>query len=134
MELNINASSYYTKEFGIDDEIYQMCRELSRELKGRKYSDIIGVIGIIPIIAPAFAIQKGLYNERKRFAPKCGFAFVSLQIDYEAYIKADISGKKRLMIDNILKSVKSISKRAKMEYRLFEDDIKRFCENYDIPI
>ena len=43
---------------------------------------------------------------------------VSLQIDYEEYVKADTTNKKRLIIDNILESVKSVSKKEKINYSL----------------
>lgn len=39
---------------------------------------------------------------------------VCLAIDYEKYVAADIAGKKKLTIDNILASVKSVSKRGKI--------------------
>ena len=39
MELNINSPAYYTKEFGVDDEIYWMCRRLSALIENR-FSDI----------------------------------------------------------------------------------------------
>ena len=38
MDLNINSPSYYTQEYGVDDDIYWMCRELSNFVKEKKYS------------------------------------------------------------------------------------------------
>ena len=55
-------------------------------------------------------------------------------MDYEEYVKADISTKKKFMIDHILASVKSVSKRGKINYSLFEEDVRIFCENNDIMI
>ena len=59
---------------------------------------------------------------------------VSLQIDYEEYVKADTTNKKRLIIDNILESVKSVSKKEKINYSLFEEDVREFCDNNNIII
>lgn len=59
---------------------------------------------------------------------------VSLQIDYEEYVKADTANKKRLIIDNILESVKSVSKKEKNNYSLFEEDVREFCDNNNIII
>lgn len=59
---------------------------------------------------------------------------VSLQIDYEEYVKADTANKKRLIIDNILESVKSVSKKEKINYSLFEEDVREFCDNNNIII
>lgn len=134
MDLNINSPSYYTQEYGVDDDIYRMCRELSDIVKEKKYSDVINIIGIVPIIAPLSVIEKGLCKEHKKCETRYGFASVSLQIDYEEYVKSDIYGKKKLIIDNILKSIKAISKRGKINYCLFENDIKKFCKNNNIAI
>ncbi len=129
MDLNINSPSYYTQEYGVDDDIYWMCRQLADVMKRKKYSDIINIIGIVPIIAPSSVIEKGLCKEHKKCEPRYGFASVSLQIDYEEYVNSDISGKKKLIINNILKSVKAISKRGKIDYCLFENDVKKFCQS-----
>lgn len=59
---------------------------------------------------------------------------VSLQIDYEEYVKADTANKKRLIIDNILESLKSVSKKEKINYSLFEEDVREFCDNNNIII
>ena len=45
MDLNINSPAYYTKEYGVDDDIYWMCRELSNYVREKKYSDAINIIG-----------------------------------------------------------------------------------------
>lgn len=42
--------------------------------------------------------------------------------------------KKRLIIDNILESVKSVSKKEKINYSLFEEDVREFCDNNNIII
>lgn len=134
MDLNINSPSFYTQEYGVDDDVYRMCSELSDFLKEKKYSDAINIIGIVPIIAPASVIENGLCKAHKKCEPQYGFASVSSQIDYEEYIESDTSNKKRLIIDNILASVKSISKKGKINYSLFEEDVRIFCENNDIII
>ena len=106
-----------------------MCRQLADVMKRKKYSDIINIIGIVPIIAPSSVIEKGLCKEHKKCEPRYGFASVSLQIDYEEYVNSYITGKKKLIINNILKSVKAISKRGKIDYCLFENDVKKFCQS-----
>lgn len=42
--------------------------------------------------------------------------------------------KKRLIIDNILESVKSVLKKEKINYSLFEEDVREFCDNNNIII
>jgi len=38
------------------------------------------------------------------------------------------------IIDNILESVKSVSKKEKINYSLFEEDVREFCDNNNIII
>lgn len=45
MNLNINSPMYYTKQFGIIDEIYDMCQDIQRVVKEKKYSPIIDIVG-----------------------------------------------------------------------------------------
>ena len=101
MDLNINSPAYYTGVYGIDDEIYWMCRELAQYVKAREYSKFIKTIGIVPIIAPEGEIKKGLWKELKHVSLKCGFASVCLQIQLaegiekigaEIIVFKDISG------------------------------------------
>ena len=117
MDLNINSPAYYTSEYGVDDDIYWMCRELSYYVREKKYSDAINIIGIVPIVAPAAVLEKGLCKAHKRCELKSGFASVSLHIDYEEYVNADIARKKTLIINNILSSVKAVSKKGKIDYK-----------------
>ena len=45
-----------------------------------------------------------------------------------------IARKKTLIINNILSSVKAVSKKGKIDYKLFEEDLRSFCKNNDITI
>lgn len=128
MVLNINSPAYYTNIYGIDDEVYWMCRELSDFVKGKKYSDIIDIVGVVPIIAPKDDIDKGLWKEVKKCDLKFRVATVSLQISFDDYIQSDIEKKKSLIIDNVIKSVKVISKKGKFDFNDFKEDIISFCE------
>lgn len=132
MNLNINSPMYYTKQFGIIDEIYDMCQNIQRIVKEKTYSPIINIVGVTPIIAPYDTLDSGLFKEIIKCEVKYGFASVSLQIDYEEYVNSDIDKKKKLMIDNILKSIISIHKKTKINFIEFETDIVRFCNDFGI--
>ncbi|MFR8428802.1 MAG: hypothetical protein ACLVCH_16165 [Roseburia inulinivorans] len=58
MELNINSPKYYKDVYGVDDEIYRLCQDIYIYFKDKSYSEIINIIGIIPIIAPKELIGK----------------------------------------------------------------------------
>lgn len=134
MDLNINSPAYYTNIHGIDDEIYWMCKELSNYMIEKKYSDFLDIIGIVPIIAPRDEIERGLWKEVKKYEIKYKIATVSIRIDYDIYVRADIEKRKSLIIENILKSVKSISKKGRLNYNQFKRDIIIFCEDNNIGI
>ena len=91
MELNINSPSYFTKQYGVIDEIYSMCRGISKHVENKQYSDLVDIVGITPIIAPKDIIEQGLFKQEKKCDIKYGFASVSLWIDYDEYLKADIT-------------------------------------------
>ena len=128
MELNINSPAYYSKEYGVCDDIYRLCRDISEYVREKKYSEIIKSVGIVPIIAPYEILQSGLFKEQKKCEVKYGFASVSIQIDFNQYVEADIEGKKKLIIKNILASMKSIQKKGSINYVQFEKDIIEFCK------
>ena len=129
MELNINSPSYFTKQYGVIDEIYSMCRGISKHVENKQYSDLVDIVGITPIIAPKDIIEQGLFKQEKKCDIKYGFASVSLWIDYDEYLKADITDKQI-----ILASIKTISRKAKIDYKQFCEDIFQYCKLINLPI
>ena len=87
MELNINSPKYYKDVYGVDDEIYRLCQDIYIYFKDKSYSEIINIIGIIPISAPKELLEKGKYKEVKHCSVAYGFADVNLFIDYEKYVE-----------------------------------------------
>lgn len=132
MNLNINSPMYYTKQFGVIDEINDMCQSIQNIVKAKTYSSVINIVGITPIIAPQDILTGGLFKEIKKCEVKYGFASVSLQINYEEFVHADIDKKKELMINNILASIKSIHKKAKIDLIEFEKDVMQYCKDFEI--
>ena len=128
MELNINSPSYFTKQYGVIDEIYSMCRGISKHVENKQYSDLVDIVGITPII------EQGLFKQEKKCDIKYGFASVSLWIDYDEYLKADITDKQIMIVKNILASIKTISRKAKIDYKQFCEDIFQYCKLINLPI
>lgn len=129
MELYLNSPAYFSRKFGVDDEIYKMCRKLSKYMKDKEYSEIVDTISIFPIVAPKEELEDGGWKEEKRYSLKCGLVTVWKQIDYDLYCQADMETRKMLIIQNILDSVKSIHKKAKFDYEKFEKDVNCFVES-----
>ena len=63
MGLNINSPCYYTAVYGIVDEIYRMCRDITRGIDITKYTCVFDSIGITPIIAPREEIERGKWKD-----------------------------------------------------------------------
>lgn len=134
MEININSPRYYKDVYGIDSDIYQLCQKIHDFFEGKKYSDIINVVGIVPIIAPQESINQGKYKEKKFCSTTYGFADVQLFVDYNSYVNGSMEEKKIHIVNNVLKSVKAIKGKGKIDYKLFELDMMEFCENNNIGI
>lgn len=126
MELNINSPSYYKNIYGTDDEIYWMCQGVYEFEKERRYSEIIDIIGICPIVAPTELIEQGKWKEETVYSIKARLIIVKRHIDYESYVHGTIEEKKKLMIGNVLKSVKAIKGKGKIDYCQFESDLLDF--------
>lgn len=124
MSLNINSPSYFTSVYGVIDEIYRMCSDITNKIDLKKYTNAFDNIGITPIVAPAEEIDKGKWKEIKKVLVSSRLAIVSLHIDYDIYCNANINEKRNLVLENIFNSLLVVSKRVKKDFnyeKLVED-------------
>lgn len=128
MELNINSPEYYSKEHGVDDEIYWLGRAVSKVAKENNYSEKVRRLDITPIVIPEKLIEKGLGKEITQHISLGTFVTVSKRINYNTYVNAPIEEKRRLIVENILKSVKAIKGKGKIDYEQFERDILKISK------
>jgi len=94
---------------GIDDEIYKMCNAISKNIDVTHYTELIDTIGIVPIIAPL----NERWEEEKKISLTYRMASIALKSNYDDYCNGDINNKKKMMIENILNSLKYVKKRLK---------------------
>lgn len=134
MDININSPKYYKDVYGIEDDIYRLCQDIFMFFKNKSYSEVINIVGIIPIIAPKQLLDNGTYKEVKMCSVKYGFADVNLFIDIEEYADSSMDKKKQLIIENVLKSIKAIKGKGKIKYDDFEHDMFVFCKERGIDI
>ena len=124
MELNINSPVYYSKVHGVDDEIYWLGREISKFVNGKKYSEIVKTIAITPVVMPIELREQGTFiKEIIQHKSKGELIIIYKHIDYNKYVNASIDEKKKLIVGNILKSVKSVKSKGEIDYAQFEQDI-----------
>ena len=125
MNLFINSPSYYTEEYGVMDDIYNLCKLLSDRIDITLYTDALDTIGITPIIAPKQVLDSGCM-EVKMISMRYRMANISLYCDYNNFIKADLALKKVMIVENIINSLYVIKKRLKnkFNYTQIVNDIK----------
>jgi len=128
MELNINSPAYYTNNYGIDDEIYRMCNEIYLFMKSRNYSDIVTMIGIIPVVAPKELTDNSSWEESIKVKKSIGLVIVYKHIDYDKYKNGTIEQRKKLTIKCILEAILMIKKKpgTKFNAKQFEIDLLNF--------
>ena len=116
MSLNINSPAYYTSVYGVDDEIYRMCNDISCTIDISKYTSSFDHIGITPIVAPCEEINAGKWKEVKKILVNSKLAIVSLHIDYDIYCNVDINEKKNLILQNIFSSLWVVRKKTTNDF------------------
>ena len=122
--LNINSPAYYTAVYGVIDEVYRMCYDITRNIDISKYTKSFEHIGVTPIIAPIEEIKNGKWKEIKKVLVSSKLAIISLHIDYDIYCNASVSEKRSLILHNIFDSLLVVSKKAKNDFnyeKLVED-------------
>lgn len=130
MELNINSPAYYTQKFGVNDDLYNMCKNIHLFLKDKNYSNKIQIVGLIPIIAPQQELAQGKWKENIKFDFKANLVIISKRIDYDAFVPADILKKKELMLKCIFDSIVDIKKKGKFDADTFKTDVIQFLDSY----
>ena len=133
MNLYINSPAYYSQFCCTDDDIYSFCLKIRKNIDITQYTQNLESIGITPIIAPLEELEKGKWGEIKMVSKKYKYADISLQIDYVKYSLADISNKKKLILDNIISSLYEIKKRMGNDFnfdKIKEDIIAIVCSDF----
>jgi len=133
MNLFLNSPSHYTQEFGVIDEVYLMCKYISENIDIKNYTASLDSIGVVPMVAPFEIISETGWKEIKYVSTRFRMADIALCSDYELFCNADLNEKKKIILKNILDSLKVIKKKLKGEfdYDQMEKDILFFCEKFD---
>jgi len=131
MNFFINSPAYYTQENGVIDDIYKMCSLISKNINVQMYTNVIDTIGISPMIAPVDILNTSEWTERKYISLSYRFADIALVSNYEQYCNGDILVKKKMIVENIIESLKVIKKRlkGKFDYDLIVQDIQELLSD-----
>lgn len=131
MNLFLNSPAYYTQTHGVVSEIYEMCQKISANIDISKYTKVIDTIGITPIIVPNSVAEKGVWDEEKRISLRYRMASISLRLNYDSFLVADVSEKKHMILDNIFCSLSIIKRQLQnnFDYAQMENDIRVILKN-----
>lgn len=126
MELNINSPAYFSRQYGVDDEVYRYCQNLHEFFKDKEYSETLSIIGIIPIIAPKELYEQGMWKERTQLVSLGSCAIIHIRMDFKSYYHADSSGRIALVKEMLVRAVKKIKTRGKFDWESFCEDLSDF--------
>jgi len=126
MDLNINIPAYFNQHYGIDEYVYRFCREVSTYFRDKEYSDTLHTIGIAPIAAPKELYNEGVWKESVRMISNNSCAMISIRMDFDSYYNADSEEKIILTKEMILKAVKKVKTKGKLDYDRFVKDFDDF--------
>ena len=132
MSLYINSPAYFTRQHGIDEEVYKLCSAISKAIDISQYTECLDTVGITPIIAPKHLIDAGVWKEERRVSTASRMASISLCIDYEAYLNGNSGQRSAIILEHILYSLQVVKKRLKdqLEYERLARDIILISENH----
>lgn len=122
MELNINLPAYFKEHYGADDEVYRFCQKAYLFFKDREYSNILHIVGIMPVVAPQEMYDRGAWKESVRFLDNQSVASIVIRMNFEDYYHADSMGKLEQTKEMILTAVKRIKTKGKFDYVKFKED------------
>lgn len=126
MELNINSPAYFNQHYGIDDEVYRFCQQAYMHFKDKEYSEILHMIGIVPVAAPKELYDSGHWKESCTWRCHNSCVAICIRMDFEEYYNADSEKKVLLTKEMILKAVKKIKSKGKFDYDAFEREFNIF--------
>lgn len=129
MELNINSPAYFTKHYGVDDDVYKYCRGLHDYFKTKEYSKILSIIGITPVIAPQAVYDQGLWKEKVQIVALGTCAMIDIRMDFESYYNADSKGKIEQIQQMLLKAIKKVKSKGKFDWERFREDLLNYKGN-----
>lgn len=123
MELNINSPAYFKEHYGIDDEVYRFCQRAYMFFRDKEYSEILHIIGIVPVAAPQELYDSGAWKEVIKYRCYNSAVAITIRMDFDEYYNADSVKKVLLTKEMILKAVKKVKLKGKFDYEAFKRDL-----------
>ena len=101
--------------------------KLKLYLKDKDYGIEVNKLNVITLIIKfdEEMEKEGWFKERILFKRKNRDSDIRLRVDYDKFVKGNEDTKKLLLIDNIVKSIRALSKKAKNDFnaKKLEEDV-----------
>ena len=113
--------------------IMELGPKLNALFKEKSYGDEVSEIAIIPTVFSPKTSEILQYKERKRYSPKTKEAEFRLKIDHQKFKDADEDGKRKLILQNIIDSIRILKTKVKKGFEgdRLEGDIRKLFNYYD---
>lgn len=123
MKLKLRIPKFYTKRYGIDEEINKFCERITEIVSDKTYSPKVDILDFIPIIVPKKLIEEGLGEEFTKYDLSYKLVALGRQIDFDAYYNADIKEKKQLIFNCVIAGLNEVKEKAKLDTKKLVSDI-----------
>ncbi|MDD4096210.1 MAG: hypothetical protein PHP22_08230 [Oscillospiraceae bacterium] len=130
MELDFGITEYYKRRYGTEKEIDDFCAAICIIAKRKVYSSKIDRIDFLPFILPEELIQQGMGPVFTKIELRYRLVTITRQINFEAYQKSDLQGKKTLLMDCLIGALREIRKKIGFDIDTFENDLKSALGNF----
>lgn len=124
MELNINSPAYFKEHYGIDDEVHRFCQRTYMFFRDKEYSEVLHIIGIVPVVAPQELYDSGAWKEVIKYRCYNSAVAITIRMDFDEYYNADSAKKVLLTKEMILKAVKKVKSKGKFDYEAFKREVR----------
>lgn len=112
---------------------YEIESKIKNLIKDNNYGDGISELIIIPTVFSSATYGVLNYKERKRYSPKTRIAEFRLRIDHQKFKDADEDGKSKLILQNIIDSIRILKTKVKKGFEgdKLEEDIRKLFNYYE---
>jgi hypothetical protein len=121
--VRLGYSGYIKAVYGENEKIEKFCRLIKEKFKNKRYSERVTYIPISAIILPEERKLKGEGYEHMDYKKTLKMCWVCTSIDYETFIDADDEEKIMLLSVCMIRSMKRIYKKTKVDWKKFQDDL-----------
>ena len=102
---------YYSREYGEIKEIEDFKKRINDNIDIKNYTDVLDTLWISPIIAPKDKIYGRYWQEDRHISLVYLMADISLHSDFESFHSGDLTQKKQIILDNVIRSLKMVRKK-----------------------